>query len=205
MTSSSLQQNAETSLLCLQLYQQRGKEKGPNQIPRSCKCLLFIVFHQMTEEKKQYAPGMSEQERRRRWIAACRLESLNVTRHTRICSKHFEGGLGPKKANPLPTIFDFPKHLQRKEVKQLQDPEARRLKNTSTTNRIQKACKPGQSKVRKHNESVRSEEIGSRDLLIATPKLHYNKMGDQHLLLEKPRPADLHVRPEKIKEGSSMP
>ena len=162
------------------------QKKGPSQIPRSCKCLLFIVFHQMTGKKKQYAPGMSEQERRRRWIAACRRESLNVTRHTRRCSKHFEGGLGPTKANPLPTIFDFPKHLQRKEVKQRQDPEARRLpKNTSTTNRIQKACKPGQSKVRKHDENVISEEIVSQDLLIATPKLHYNKMGDQHLLLGK--------------------
>ena len=67
---------------------------------------------------------MSKQERRRRWIAACRLESLNVTRHTRICSKHFEGGLGPTKANPVPTIFDFAKHLQWKEAKQRQDPEA---------------------------------------------------------------------------------
>mgnify|MGYP002259979505 CR=1 FL=1 len=158
MISSSLQQNVETSLLCLQLYQQRGKEKGPSQIPRSCKCLLFHCFPSNDGRKKRVPPGMSEQERRRRWIAACRLESLNVTRHTRICSKHFEGGLGPTKANPLPTIFDCPKHLQRKEVKQRQDPEARRLpKNTSTTNRIQKACKPGQSKVRKHNESVRSE------------------------------------------------
>jgi len=26
-------------------------------------------------------------------------------------------------------------------------------------------------------------------------------MDDQHLLLEKPHPAELHVRPEKIKEG----
>ena len=146
---------------------------------------------------------MSEQERRRRWMAACRLESLNVTRHTRICSKHFEGGLGPTKANPVPTIFDFLKHLQRKEVKQRQDPEARRLKNTSTANRIQKASKPGQSKVRKHNESVIGEEIGSQaDLLIATPEFHYNEIGDQHLLLEKPQPqAELQVRPKKIKDG----
>ena len=144
---------------------------------------------------------MNEQERRRRWIAACRLESLNVTRHTRICSKHFEGGLGPTKANPVPTIFDFPKHLQRKEVKQRQDPEARRLKNISTTNRIHKESKPGCSKVRKHNESVVGEEIGSQDLLIATPEVHYNKMGDEHLLLEKPQTEEFHVRPEKVKDG----
>ena len=41
--SSILRENAEASLLCLQLYQQRGKEKGPNQIPRSCKC-YFSLF-----------------------------------------------------------------------------------------------------------------------------------------------------------------
>ena len=180
-----------------------AKKKDPVKYPEVASVFFSLFSIKWRKKKKQYAPGMSEQERRRRWIAACRLESLNVTRHTRICSKHFEGGLGPTKANPLPTIFDFPKHLQRKEVKQLQDPEARRLQNTSTTNRIQKACKPGQSKVRKHNESVGSEEIGGQDLLIVTLELHYNKMGDQHLLLEKPQPADLHVRPEKIKEGSS--
>ena len=44
---------------------------------------------------KYYAAGMSERERRMRWIAACRLDILNLTRHTKICSVHFEGGLGP--------------------------------------------------------------------------------------------------------------
>ena len=77
----------------------------------------------------------------------------------------------------------------------------RQLKNTFTTNRIQKASKPGQSKVRKHNESVIGEEIGSQDLLLATPELHYNEIGDQHLLLEKPQPAELNVRPKIIKDG----
>ena len=41
--SSSLRENTETSLPCLQLYQQRGKGKGPSQIPRSCKC-YFSLF-----------------------------------------------------------------------------------------------------------------------------------------------------------------
>ena len=100
---------------------------------------------------------MSEYERRRRWIAACRLESLNVTRHTRICSKHFEGGLGPTKANPVPTIFDFPENLQRKEVKPRQDPQGRRLKNASTTSKIQKASKRGNSKVRKCPDLVEQQ------------------------------------------------
>ena len=70
--------------------------------------------------------------------------------------------------------------------------------NTSTTNRIQKGSKPGQSKVRKHNES---EEISSQDLLLETPELHYNEIGDQHLLLEKPQPVKCNVRPKKIKDG----
>ena len=145
-----------------------------------------VTFHcfPQNNEKIQYVPGMSEQERRRRWIAACRLESLNVTRDTRICAKHFEGGLGPTKANPVPTIFDFPKNLQRKEVKPRQDPEGRRLKpNASTTSKMQKASKRGHSKVRKcpdlveqqevhleNNESCTGEETGNQDLLLVTPK-----------------------------------
>lgn len=69
---------------------------------------------------------MNENERRKRWIAACRLSSLNVTRHTRICSAHFEGGLGPSKLNPVPTIFSFPTHLQPKTRRKRTDPEERR-------------------------------------------------------------------------------
>ena len=160
------------------------KKKDPVKYPEVAS-VTFHCFPSNDEKKKQYAPGMSEQERR-----------------TRICSKHFEGGQGPSKANPVPTIFDFPKHLQRKEVKQRQDPEARRLKNTSTTNRIQKeTSKPAISKVRKDNESVIGEEIGSQDLLLATPELHYKEIGDQHPLLERPQPAELNVRPKKIKDG----
>ena len=39
------------------------------------------------------------------------MDSLNVTRHIRIHSIHFEGGLGPTKLNPVPSIFIFPQHL----------------------------------------------------------------------------------------------
>ena len=47
-------------------------------------------------EKKYYAAEIPEREWRMRWIAcSCRLDSLNATRHTRICSIYFEGGLGP--------------------------------------------------------------------------------------------------------------
>ena len=52
--------------------------------------------------------------------------------------KHFEGGLGPTRANPVPTVFDFPENLQRKEVKPRQDPQGRRLKNAPTTSKIRR-------------------------------------------------------------------
>ena len=58
------------------------------------------------------------------------------------------------------------------------------MKNAFTTERIQKASKPDLSKVRKcldsmelqeghleHNEIVIGKEIGSQDLLLATPEL----------------------------------
>lgn len=106
----------------------------------------------MDDRKKTYAPGMSENERRKRWIAACRLSSLNVTRHTRICSAHFEGGLGPTKVNPVPTIFSFPTHLQPKTPRKRTDPEERRrgalscLQNKTNTAPRRKVGKTGKNK-----------------------------------------------------------
>ena len=76
---------------------------------------------------------MSERQRRLRWIAACLLDSLHVTRHNRICSVHFEGGLGPTKLNPVPSIFAFPQHLQRKLPKSRVDPEERRQRQRKET------------------------------------------------------------------------
>lgn len=75
----------------------------------------FFPFPQ-DNANKYYVVGMSEREWHMRWIAACHLGSLNVTRHTRICSVHFEGGLGLTKLNPVPSIFAFP-HLQQKTPK----------------------------------------------------------------------------------------
>ena len=192
----------------------RKRKKDPVKYPE-----VANVLHCFPEnnEKIQYVPGMSEQERRRRWIAACRLElSLNVTRHTSICAKHFEGGLGPTKANPVPTIFDFPENLQRKEVKPRQDPEVRRLKNASTTSKIQKASKRGNSKVRKcpdlveqqevhleNNESCTGEETVNQDLLLVTRELNLSEslIGDQQNLLEKSQPVELNVSRGKIKDN----
>ena len=103
-----------------------AKKKQPDKYPE----FSDVTFHCFTpdNEKTQYAPGMNERERRRRWIVACRLESLSVTRHTRICSKHFEGGLEPTRQALFLLYLNFPKHLQPKKVKQRQDPEERRLK-----------------------------------------------------------------------------
>ena len=192
----------------------RKRKKDPVKYPE----VANVTFHcfPQNNEKIQYVPGMSEQERRRRWIAACRLESLNVTRHTPICSKHFEGGLGPTKANPVPTIFDFPENLQRKAVKPRQDPEGRRLKNASTTSKIQKASKRGNSKVRKcpdlveqqevhleNNESCTGEETVNQDLLLVTRELNLSEslIGDQQNLLEKSQPVELNVSRDKNKDN----
>ncbi|KAK2550373.1 hypothetical protein P5673_028886 [Acropora cervicornis] len=169
---------------------------------------------------------MNERERRRRWIVACRLESLSVTRHTRICSKHFEGGLGPTKANPIPTIFDFPKHLQPKKVKQRQDPEERRLKgvmNASMRSATQKQSRPrpSQSKASaslnlreptlyqenqlKHNESRMGEQISDQEMLFAPSELGHNEsvvdneIDDRDLLLVKSQ-SELSVNPTKFKD-----
>ena len=100
------------------------KKKQKDKYPE----LAEVTFHPfpLDNPAKQYVSGMSEKERRQKWIAECRLQSLNVTRHTRICSKHFEGGLGLTKANPVPTLFDFPEHLKRKTPLSRTDPEKRR-------------------------------------------------------------------------------
>ena len=80
----------------------------------------------MDDRKKTYTPGVNEDERRKRWRAACRLSNLNITSHTRNCSAHFEGGLGPTKLNPVPTIFSFPTHLQPKTQRKRAYSEERR-------------------------------------------------------------------------------
>ena len=78
---------------------------------------------------KYYTAGMSERERRMRRIASCRLDSLNVTRLTRICSIHFEGGLGPPKLNPVPSLFFIPTTSSAKPPKCHNDPEEGRRKH----------------------------------------------------------------------------
>ena len=127
--------------------------------------LKEITFHAfpMDDRKKTYAPEMNESERRKRWIAACRLNSLNVTRHTRICSAHFEGGLGPTKLNPVPTIFSFPTHLQPKTQRKRTDPEERRrgalncLQNKTKTAPREKVGKANKNKENQEPEGLSSQ------------------------------------------------
>ena len=74
-------------------------------------------------------------------IVACRLDSLNVTRHTRICSVHLEGGLGPTKLNHVSSIFAFPQHLRWKPPKSrtyLEERRQKQWKETPQTSRSRK-------------------------------------------------------------------
>ena len=90
------------------------------------------------------------------------MDSLNVTRHTRICSIHFEGGLGPTKLNPFPSIFAFPQHLQRKLVKSRADPAERRRRQRKET------PQPSKNKLftnRKKQDEMKPEQMdhGSKE------------------------------------------
>jgi len=117
--------------------------------------LKGITFHTfpVDNRKKTFVSRMNESERRKRWIAACRLSSLNVTRHTRICSAHFEGVLGPTKLNPTPTIFSFPSHLQTKTHQEQTDPEERRRKSLCLQNRSETAPQEKEEKAKKGKEN----------------------------------------------------
>ena len=53
---------------------------------------------------------------------SCRLNSLNVMRHTGTCSVHFEGDPGRTKLETVSSIFALPQYLQRK------PPKSRRAK-----------------------------------------------------------------------------
>lgn len=121
---------------------------------RNWQMLDFFPFPE-DNPNKYYAAGMSERQRRLRWIAACRLDSLNVTRHTRICSVHFEGGLGPTKLNLVPSIFAFPQHLRA-------DPEERRRRQRKET------PQPSKNKLftnRKKQDEIKPEQMdhGSKE------------------------------------------
>ena len=74
------------------------KTKNVEKYPEWTNVRCFPIVQD--SEKKYYTAEIPERERRMRWIAtcSCRLDSLiwfNVTRHTRICSIYFEGGLSP--------------------------------------------------------------------------------------------------------------
>ena len=111
----------------------------------------------------------------------------------------------------------FPENLQLKEVKPRQDGEGRRLlpQQASTTSKIQKASKSGNSKVRKcpdlveqqevhleNNESCKGEESVNQDLLLVTRVLNLSEsfIGDLQNLLEKSQPVELKVSRDEIKD-----
>lgn len=92
-------------------------------------------------------------------IADCRLDSLNATRHTRICSAYFKGGLGPTNSNPVPMIFDFPKHLQPKTHKSHTNPTERRRQNGKPE--LKKVINVEQSASSKKDVRVEAMDLGS--------------------------------------------
>ena len=80
------------------------------------------------------------------YIHTCLLDSLNVMRHTGICSVHFEGDPGLTKPNPVNSIFAFPRHPQRKlrkvdiESRERETPQT--SKNKMFTSRKRQDVKP---------------------------------------------------------------
>ena len=85
-----------------------------------------------------------------RLIEARRLDSFNVTSHTRICSVHFEGGLSPTKLNLFPSIFVFPPHLQRKPSPKsrtdLEERDRKQRNETPQTSKNKKVFNPRKKK-----------------------------------------------------------
>lgn len=63
-------------------------------------------------------------DRRKLWEINIRRENFKATDHSRVCSKHFtedcfdreKFGAHWLKKNAVPTIFNFPKHLQKKQM-----------------------------------------------------------------------------------------
>ena len=87
---------------CKQRYSVNTKEEG-------------MSFH--------YIP--KEPTRRKQWIHNMRRDNYNPSAQDSLCSRHFEpncfqtgGKLGTLKRNAMPTLFDFPQHLQPKPFKE---------------------------------------------------------------------------------------
>ena len=120
--------------------------------------LDYFPFPQGNADK-YYTVGMSERERRIRWwIAPCRLDSFDVMKHTGICSVHFEGGAGLTKLNPVPSIFGFPRHLQRKAPKSWRRKQRKETPQTSKNTKVFTARK---KKTQKKNKTL-NRNLGSR-------------------------------------------
>ena len=106
----------------------------------------FFPFLQ-DNANKYCAVGMSERERRMRWwIAACRLNSLNVMRHTGTCSVHFEGAPGRTKFDPAPRYLHyhniFSENLRKVDVRK----QRKEVKETLHRRRRTRWCLPPENK-----------------------------------------------------------
>ena len=99
----------------------KKKQKNIWKIPGTGKC--YILFHSFRTRQVSIVPWECQNEGGvcvdglQLWIAACRLNSLNVMRHTGTCSVHFEGDRGRTKLDPVSSIFASSQYLQRKPLK----------------------------------------------------------------------------------------
>lgn len=88
--------------------------------------MLSLFLPSDTEDSFCSFPDENKQkERRLKWIQAVKRKDFVPKKSTKLCSKHFKpsdyvpavvsGNLRLKK-DAVPTVFDFPEHLQPKEV-----------------------------------------------------------------------------------------
>ncbi|KAF4525681.1 hypothetical protein B566_EDAN010672 [Ephemera danica] len=89
------------------------------------KCPM-IGTKQVTQSGIQFHKFPRDPELRAKWVRALRYVDFTPSRHSSVCSRHFESdcfeppGYRKKqklKRGSIPTIFDFPKHLQKRTMK----------------------------------------------------------------------------------------
>ncbi|XP_076453731.1 THAP domain-containing protein 1-like [Babylonia areolata] len=97
-------------------------------------CAAWGCFNRQ-KKGKSFHRFPKDEERRRQWVAALKREGFQATDYSRICGDHFEkqcyNPSGLLKHTAVPTLFNFPAHLQ-KEVKPRKNPAPRNLTTESS-------------------------------------------------------------------------
>lgn len=89
--------------------------------------LSFVLQNDIENSFCSFPDENKQKERRQKWIQALKRKNFVPKKSTKLCSKHFKpsnyvpavvsGNLRLKK-DAVPTMFDFPEHLQSKEVRE---------------------------------------------------------------------------------------